>query len=151
MLTLVTLFSYALILGLFHAFEGDHITAVSTITFESNKPSLAGLFWGVGHTLVLLIAGGIVLLLGVAVPESFANMFEGFAGMLLLLLGVSVILKIKKDRLHVHSHSHDGSKHIHMHSHEKSLLHRHEHKSFIFGIFHGLAGSGALLLLILPN
>jgi sulfite exporter TauE/SafE len=150
MFTPLTLFTYALILGLFHSFEGDHIAAVSAMSLESKNTSIFGFFWGVGHTLTLLIAGGFALLLGTTIPENFSNFFEGFAGILLLVLGISVIYKVQKNKLHIHSHKHGRESHIHIHSHKKTLFHKHEHKSFIFGVFHGLAGSGTLLLIILP-
>ena len=57
MIELGAVFSYALVLGLFHAFEGDHIAAVSAMTTESKKRALLGLFWGIGHTFVLLVVG----------------------------------------------------------------------------------------------
>lgn len=47
----------ALILGIKHAIEPDHVIAVSTIASQSKKlwqASLAGIFWGIGHTVTLL-------------------------------------------------------------------------------------------------
>jgi len=150
MIELITLFSYALVLGLLHALEGDHIAAVGTLATDSKRSTYLGLFWGIGHTITLLVVGSLVLALGMTLPESFSSFFELLIGALLVFLGASVIVKVRKDKLHIHTHDHDGEEHVHLHSHKKSVFHKHEHKSFLFGLFHGLAGSGALLLLILP-
>ena len=66
-----TILSLGFVLGLRHAFDADHLAAVSTVLAE--RPSLrassaVGLFWGLGHTLVLLLVGMVVLTWDVAIP-----------------------------------------------------------------------------------
>ncbi len=148
----VTFFIYAFLLGISHAFEADHIAAITAFSPESGsvlQSSKLGAFWGMGHTAMLLLVGGTLLLLKITIPETVAIFIEGIVGMVLVFLGVSVLWRIKKDRLHIHTHTHGKNTHTHLHSHKRSFLHKHEHKSFLVGLIHGLAGSGALVLLIL--
>ena len=58
--TLLTMLGLGLVLGLRHALDPDHVAAVSTIVSESKsmrRSSLIGTFWGLGHTVALLLAG----------------------------------------------------------------------------------------------
>ena len=141
-------------LGLVHATDADHVVAISTILSENKslkKTSVLGAFWGLGHTITLLFAGLVVLLLAVSIPQSLALFFEFMVGLVLIALGLSVIRKTLGRSKHIHSHLHDDKMHTHFHDHSKTRNHEHEHKSFIVGMFHGLAGSSALMLLTLSS
>lgn len=53
-ITLFLVLALGFLLGIRHAMEPDHVIAVSTIASQSKKiwhASLAGIFWGIGHTL----------------------------------------------------------------------------------------------------
>lgn len=120
------------ILGIKHAFEADHIIAISTIVTEQKNPikaALVGTFWGLGHTTTLFIIGVLVLLLKLSIPENISLIFELFVGVMLVILGVRAI---KQGRIILHAH-------------------RKHHTSFLIGIVHGLAGSGALMILVLST
>ncbi|HLC23079.1 MAG TPA: hypothetical protein VJL08_01355, partial [Dehalococcoidia bacterium] len=57
-----------LVLGVRHAFDADHLVAVTTIVSEYRNPLRAiwiGVSWGLGHTTTLLLAGATLLLLGI--------------------------------------------------------------------------------------
>src|SRR5207253_8675227 len=73
-------------LGVRHALDPDHLVAVSTIVSRNKsiaRSSLAGAFWGLGHTASLFICGTIVLALRLSIPESFvATAEKAVAGML---------------------------------------------------------------------
>jgi len=141
-------------LGLVHATDADHVVAIATILSENKslkKTSVLGAFWGLGHTITLLFAGLVVLLLAVSIPQSLALFFEFMVGLVLIALGLSVIRKTLGRSKHIHSHLHDDKMHTHFHDHSKTGNHEHEHKSFIVGMFHGLAGSSALMLLTLSS
>lgn len=149
------------LLGVKHALDADHIVAVSTIATgnRSLKRSCAiGFCWGVGHTAVLLVAGLAVLGFHLAIPHDTARLFEAVAGVMLIGLGLSVGWTLLRERLHVHAHTHeDGIGHLHVHSHLEGHGHAHlhryrlEYKSLAVGMVHGLAGSAALLLLVLST
>jgi len=153
----LTWLSLGFVLGLRHALDSDHVAAVSTVMAE--RPSLKGsgligFSWGVGHTLILLLVGLIVLWFRVPVPDVLAQAAEGAVGVMLVVLGSLLGVKIWKERWHVHQHHHDGTGHVHLHSHAVLVDHGHPHwwresvRPLCIGMAHGLAGSAALLLLV---
>jgi len=149
------LFSFVgigLLLGFKHALEADHIAAVSTFVTQTKslkKASYAGVLWGLGHTLTLLVVGGIVLVLKISVPEKVALGLELPVAIILVVLGARLIIKARQEKIHLHTHAHDGQKHTHLHTHANNTSHNHAHQSFFMGMLHGLAGSSALVLLVL--
>ena len=157
----LSLLSLGFLLGARHALDADHVVAISTIATENRnlwRSCAIGFCWGVGHTVVLLVAGLAVLAFRLTISEDWAKLFEAGVGMMLIGLGLSVGLTLWRERLHAHSHTHgDGSNHVHVHSHKYALSHTHlhrfrlEYKSLAIGMVHGLAGSGALLLLVLST
>lgn len=156
-----------LLFGLKHATEVDHVVAVSTIVSQHRnvlKSAMVGALWGAGHTAALLIMGAIVLTLRVAIPERVSDWLEFCVALMIIGLGANALWRAlrKAGAVHVHEHSHDGLCHAHVHFHEKETRHAkgraHSHavsgigfKPFLIGTMHGLAGSGALTLLILTQ
>jgi len=156
----LTLLGLGLVLGLRHALDTDHLAAVSTVLAQ--RPSLRasgmiGLSWGLGHTVVLLLVGASVLVLRVQIPEPFALAAEFGVGAMLVVLGGMLGLRLIRERWHLHRHDHDGEQHVHLHSHGLIENHRHGHwwhdsvRPFLIGMAHGLAGSAALLLIVLSS
>lgn len=156
----MTLLGVGFLLGLRHALDTDHLAAVSTVLAE--RPSLlassaVGLCWGLGHTLTLLLVGSIVLISGFHISEEFELIAESGVGMLLIVLGVSLALKLYREQWHVHRHHHDGAPHVHLHSHQRQDDHGHRHwmansiRPLCIGMVHGLAGSAALTLTVLAT
>lgn len=151
-----------LAIGLQHAFEPDHVAAVSTqVSQRKNKSqtlkqkvkegtfksSLLGAIWGAGHTTTLVIMGLLMFLLSINIPANIFLSFEFIVGIMLVMLAFTTfsnkrLFKIK----HMHPHVHDNGT-IHTHPHEHNGEHKHTHKSYIIGCIHGLAGSGALVVL----
>jgi len=151
------------LIGLKHATEADHLAAVSTIVTERRSlwsSSIVGGIWGLGHTISLLIVGIFVLLLNFQVSEQAERMLEFGVGVMLVLLGLNVLRKIMQGgTLHFHTHEHGERIHAHPHLHEAGRADApdtHHGLSFspralLVGMVHGLAGSAALMLLILPT
>lgn len=153
-MTLIIALSAAFVLGVEHAFEPDHVVAVSTIVAQSRglvKSIVTGSLWGLGHTVALLIAGIIVILLRVQFPTGISTVFETIVGFMLVILGIWAIINVRKNRLHFHVHAHDGKTHVHLHSHRETESHDHKHLPFSVGVVHGLAGSGALVILVMST
>ncbi len=140
-----SLMTIGLLLGMEHALDADHVVAVSTIVSESRslrRSLVIGVVWGIGHTATLLLVG-----------------------LILILLGIQILWKYKKKRIHAHVHRHSDELHIHFHAHEATETHTHdepdahahEHqgphvrKPLFVGMVHGLAGSAALLVLVLST
>jgi sulfite exporter TauE/SafE len=147
------------VLGLQHAIEADHLAAVSTIVSEKKSlltASLVGGLWGVGHTVSLFVVGMAVILLKLQISESLEAKLEVIVGVMLVLLGLNALRKLfSAEKVHVHSHDHGVREHIHIHSHAAAVdepsHHRFSPKSILVGMVHGLAGSAALMLLVVPT
>ncbi|MEH7326101.1 urease accessory protein UreH [Priestia megaterium] len=134
-----TSFFSILILGFFlgikHALEPDHIIAVSTIASKSKKlwrSSLAGVYWGIGHTLTLFIFGMILMVLKSSISERMSMSLEFLVGIMLVYLGFTSFLSYKKQ--------------VHTHHEKTSYL-----KSLGIGFVHGLAGSAAMVVLTMST
>ena len=92
MLTAVLL---GFLLGLRHAFDPDHVIAVSTIVARHRSTwtaSWIGVCWGIGHGATILAIGFLVIALQVAIPDGFARSIELGIGVLLMLLGILNLL-----------------------------------------------------------
>lgn len=155
--------TFGFLLGLKHATEADHLAAVSTIVTERRSlfgSVLIGGLWGLGHTISLFIAGVFVLLLDFQISEQAEKALEFCVGIMLVLLGLNVFRKLwKGGHIHFHTHTHGARTHAHPHVHEASRADEpHTHhgfsfspRAFIIGMVHGLAGSAALMLLVIPS
>jgi high-affinity nickel permease len=154
------------LLGIRHATEADHVAAVATLATRQiavGETVRQGIAWGVGHTLTLVLFGGVILGLGHALPERVAQLLELAVGAMLVALGCDVLRRLARQRIHVHVHTHAGGiRHLHAHAHvpdvgllRRTDAHRHLHaqrfpvRALAIGVMHGLAGSAALILLSL--
>jgi ABC-type nickel/cobalt efflux system permease component RcnA len=167
MIDIFSVLAVGLVFGLKHATEVDHVVAVSTIVSQQRnlwRSTLVGAMWGAGHTASLLITGVIVLSLRIAIPEQVSKWLEFGVALMIIGLGAIALWRSlrKRNDVHVHEHSHDGVSHVHIHFHESETRHQkarpHSHalssvgvKPILIGAVHGLAGSGALTLLVLSQ
>ena len=148
------------LLGLRHAFEPDHLAAVSTLATRPGGRRLwsaarLGLIWGLGHTVTVGAVVLLIIALGVQLPVGLWPAAELLVAALLILLGTLVIWRYVRGRWHMHAHAHAAAApHFHLHSHGADPSHGHTHamvdarRSLGFGIAHGLAGSGAIAALL---
>ena len=148
------------LLGLRHAFEPDHLAAVSTLATRPGGRRLwsaarLGLIWGLGHTVTVGAVALLIIALGVQLPAGLWPAAELLVAGLLILLGTLVIWRYVRGRWHMHAHVHAAAApHFHLHSHGADPSHGHTHamvdarRSLGFGIAHGLAGSGAIAALL---
>ena len=148
------------LLGLRHAFEPDHLAAVSTLATRPGGRRLwsaghLGLIWGLGHTVTVGAVALLIIALGVQLPAGLWPAAELLVAGLLILLGTLVIWRYVRGRWHMHAHAHAAAApHFHLHSHGADPSHGHTHamvdarRSLGFGIAHGLAGSGAIAALL---
>lgn len=160
-LSTITILLLGFLFGLKHAVEADHLAAVSTIVAERKNllsSMFIGGFWGVGHTLTLLFIGTLVIFLKLTISESLEAKLEAVVGVMLVLLGLNALRKLfQKEKIHVHTHAHEGHKHTHIHAHENEKAEKTHHfmkyspRSILVGMIHGIAGSAALMLLIVPT
>ena len=90
------------LLGLRHALDPDHLAAVASIsatTRGARTRVLQGAVWGLGHTVTLMIFGGVAILVGGLVPETLSTWLETAVGVMLVLLGIYVIRRIRSEQL----------------------------------------------------
>lgn len=154
------------LIGMRHALEADHLAAVAAISTQQNslRSSIKhGLVWGLGHTTTLFLFSSVVIWMDTIVPEDMAIMLEMAVGFMLIALGLDVIRRVIRDRVHYHLHRHDQkTQHFHAHSHASeqehaASSHRHNHdkrfpfRTLFIGFMHGLAGSAALILLTMET
>jgi uncharacterized membrane protein YkgB len=157
-LPLLILLLYALYEGLIHAFEADHILAVTNIVSQRTNllPAIKdGIFWGLGHTSTIFLVGVLVIVFKVHIPIGAFSYFEAAVGLMLIFVASYRLFIFLRDEqttflFHKHKHEHAGeNKHLHTHIHLKGKnLHK---ASYGIGIIHGLAGSGTLVVLIMTQ
>lgn len=161
-ITTISILFFGFLLGLKHAVEADHLAAVSTIVAERKNllsSTIIGGFWGVGHTLSLLIIGALVIFLKLQISETVEARLEAVVGVMLVALGINALRKLPQTKkIHIHEHEHEGHQHTHIHVHkeseEKEKTHhflRFSPRSILIGMVHGLAGSAAVMLMIVPT
>lgn len=158
-----TLLFFGCIVGMQHALEADHLAAVAALGKGSNSRRallLRGSIWGLGHTFTLLSICGLLLFLDESISAHTASMLEFSVGVMIILLGANVFLKLYRRRAHFHFHRHaPGPLHLHIHTHadetgaHSESAHHHKHgnlglgRALAVGMMHGAAGSAGLLVL----
>lgn len=146
-----------LAVGLRHAFEPDHLTAVATLATETRdvrRGAALGALWGLGHTAALVVVGSILIALGAVIPDRLAATFELAVCVMLVALGVRAILRARREgqvgRAPAHHHHHLD--HAHHHAGPDAHLHVGRWtlawRPLAVGLVHGLAGSGALTAIV---
>lgn len=152
--------------GLAHALDADHVAAVAAMMNrgDGRRGIVArGAAWGLGHTLALFAISSTVLLLGLTISSRVGAALELAVGVMIVLLGLRVLWRLWRERIHIHAHEHDGHRHVHAHSHRDEVQahaasahdHRHSARALIptlgVGLVHGAAGSAGLLVLTLAS
>lgn len=127
---MISLLLLGLLLGVRHASDADHVAAVTAISSRSVSlahASRVGVLWGLGHTTALLLFGGAIILFEIAVPPRLGLGLEFAVGVMLVTLGLRNVLPAPR----VPQAARDPA------------------RPLVVGALHGLAGSGAVVLLVL--
>jgi nitrile hydratase accessory protein len=135
------------LLGMRHALEPDHLVAVSTLmTGERTSAQAArlGAYWGLGHTLTLLLTGTILVVLRAEMPSFAAEAFELAVVVLLIGFGVRAIYQGAWGQVTGRTHSH--TKPATRSGGPWTIA-----RPFLVGAVHGLAGSGAITALVVAT
>src|SRR3954449_161753 len=143
-ITLFSVLAIGFLLGIKHAIEPDHVIAVSTIASKSRKlwdASLAGVFWGIGHTATLFTIGIILILMKDDISHKWSMSLEFLVGIMLVYLGITSFLSSRKNKQHAHLQE-EHSENDQLNKRELSYF-----KSLFIGFVHGLARSAAMVLL----
>jgi high-affinity nickel-transport protein len=120
------------VLGIRHALDADHVVAVTALVTRERSVAQAariGAWWGLGHSVTILLVGGAIVLFRIAIPARLALAFEFCVALMLIGIGVVTMLRARDER----------------HGANRSPAMR----PLLVGTVHGLAGSAALALLVL--
>ncbi len=154
-LDLLTTSGFASLLGMRHALEPDHVSAVSTLVARersSVKAALLGVCWGLGHTASLVVVGAVLVLLRAELPASIADLFELVVAAMLIALGSrAVVQAFGQASPHHHQHQFVVHRHSGMPAHVHIGAWTLARRPLVIGAIHGLAGSGALTALVLTT
>jgi ABC-type nickel/cobalt efflux system permease component RcnA len=164
---LVIALAAALLLGLRHATDPDHLTAVSTLALSdgrrgARRTGLLGLSWGLGHATTLVAFGIPALLLRKYLPEPAQEAAEALVGVVIIALAVRLLVRWRRGYFHSHAHRHDGQWHAHPHAHAGTRAHDFDHQhrhqerlgrspltAYGIGLVHGMGGSAAVTVLLI--
>lgn len=155
---ILTTWTLGLVSGMRHAIEPDHVAAVSTLVAEghgSRRTAWLGAWWGLGHTVSLLLVSIVVGLLRAELPESLERSLELGVSVMLLWLGCRAVRRgvAEMQAGPASWHEHGGT----AHQHAATGPHVHvgrwalSPRSFVVGVIHGLAGSGSLVALTMAE
>ncbi len=130
---------FAAVVGFGHAFEADHLVAVGNIVTKRDRMMLAvkdGIYWGLGHTSTIFLVGLLIIVGKTSFLDGYFGYFEATVGLMLILLGLFRLYQ-----------------YYHKKAHPEQLIDQHDnhHLAYGVGLVHGLAGSGAMILLVMTE
>src|SRR5258708_10651815 len=118
--TVLAVSGVALLLGFRHAFEPDHLAAVTTLASRQGRLVDAcrlGLVWALGHTASIAVVALVMIALGVHLPARLFPAADVLVGVLLVGLGAAAIVRYVRGRWHMQLNAHDAGRHLHINSH----------------------------------
>lgn len=152
----------AFVLGLRHASDPDHLVAVTSLVASDGSGTRSaarlGAWWGLGHAICLLGIGLPLIALKADLPGWLQSGAEKAVGLVIVLLAARVTWKWIRGDYRTGAHRHDASRDVphgtaHRHLHAEGPDHRHvkvrtPSQAFAIGLLHGLAGTGAVVLIL---
>jgi hypothetical protein len=149
----------AIVLGLRHAVDPDHLVAVTSLVAaedgDTRRAARLGAWWGAGHAAALVAIGLPLIAFKSQLPGWLERSAETAVGIVILLLAARVIAKWIRGDYRATAHAHDGGhtrrRHLrlggdpaHPHATVRSPM-----QALAIGMLHGLAGTGAVVLLLI--
>jgi hypothetical protein len=159
---LVVALGIAFVLGLRHASDPDHLVAVTSLVAadggDTRRATKLGAWWGLGHAGALLAIGIPLIVFKTQLPVSLESAAEKAIGVVILLLALRVIFKwVRGDfRASAHAHAdggHDRQRHLRRNGEggHRHVPVRSPAQAAGIGTLHGLAGTGAVVLLLIAT
>ena len=164
---LLVVVAVAILLGLRHATDPDHLAAVSTFIASERRDGVRragelGLAWGLGHATTLLICGMPVVLAAAYLPDAARRAAEVTVGVVIMALAARLLMRWRRGRFHAHRHRHGSIEHRHLHPHAAGEAHDHAHVSepllgrsplqaYAIGLLHGIGGSAGIGVLLIAG
>ena len=155
--TLLVVAAVAVVLGLRHASDPDHLAAVTTLIASgreraARRAARLGFAWGLGHATSLFVFGLPVVLYSAYLPKTVQSAAETTVGVLIVALAVLLLVRWHRGLFHEHHHDHAGDAHAHTHSRRRAHGHartRSARGAFAIGLVHGMGGTAGVGLLLL--
>jgi ABC-type nickel/cobalt efflux system permease component RcnA len=152
----------AVLLGLRHATDPDHLAAVTTLIAAgrdraARSAARLGLAWGLGHGATVFLFGLPIVLFDQYLPERAVQAAETLIAVVVVYLAVRLLVRWRRGQFHVHVHEHGGLEHVHPHAHNAGPHHAHAHRArsglgaFSIGLVHGMGGSAGVGILIVAS
>jgi high-affinity nickel permease len=149
----------AFVLGLRHASDPDHLVAVTSLVAaedgDTGRATRLGAWWGAGHAGILLLIGLPLIFLKSQLPTWLEDGAEKAVGVVILALAARVMVKWARGDYRSSAHAHDDGHGWRRHL-RRGRGHGHRHvtvrspaQALSIGVLHGLAGTGAVVLLLL--
>jgi ABC-type nickel/cobalt efflux system permease component RcnA len=148
----------AFLLGLRHASDPDHLVAVTSLVAaddgDTRGAARLGAWWGLGHAAMLVLIGIPLIAFKSELPAWLESGAEKAIGLVIVVLAARVIWKWVRGDFRAGRHAHPEPQRTHSHL-RRVEPREHEHRSvrtprqaFSIGVLHGLAGTGAVVLLL---
>jgi ABC-type nickel/cobalt efflux system permease component RcnA len=153
----------AVLLGLRHASDPDHLVAVTSLVAaedgDARRAARLGAWWGAGHAVALIALGVPLIAFKTELPDWLETSAEKAIGVVILALATRVVVKWARGDYRASAHAHDFGR-PDRHDHRRHLRrtegpdHRHVHvrsrgQAASIGLVHGLAGTGAVVVLLI--
>jgi High-affinity nickel-transport protein len=146
----------AFVLGLRHASDPDHLVAVTSLVAaeggDTRRAAGLGAWWGLGHAGALLAIGIPLIAFKTELPPWLESGAEKAIGAVILVLALRVIFKWVRGEFRASAHEHAGGHDSRRHLRRGTGEHRHVRspgQALGIGALHGIAGTGAVVLLLI--
>jgi high-affinity nickel permease len=142
----------AIVLGLRHATDPDHLAAVTTLIATgrdraARAAARLGLCWGLGHATSLFAFGLPIVLFKAYLPAPVQAGAETSVGVMIALLALWLLVRWRRGLFHLH-HDHGLP---HAHGSRRRLRTRSPLQAFGIGLVHGMGGSAGVGVLLLAS
>jgi hypothetical protein len=149
----------AFLLGLRHASDPDHLVAVTSLVAaedgDTRKAARLGAWWGLGHAASLLVLGIPLIAFKANLPNWLESGAEKTIGAVILVLAARVVFKWARGDYSARAHHHDSGHSLRRHL-RRGTITDHAHvrvrgpgQALSIGLLHGLAGTGAVVVLLI--
>ncbi|MET0751543.1 MAG: hypothetical protein ABWZ43_10815 [Solirubrobacterales bacterium] len=156
---LLVALAIAFLLGLRHASDPDHLVAVTSLVAAEDGDTRAaarlGAWWGLGHAAMLVVIGIPLIAFKSELPLWLESGAEKAIGLVIVVLALRVIWKWFRGDFRAGRHAHPEPEGAHSHL-RPAQPREHGHRpvrtprqAFSIGVLHGIAGTGAVVLLLL--
>jgi hypothetical protein len=119
----------AIVLGLRHASDPDHVAAVTTLVAAGGGAARLGLTWGAGHATSLLLLGTPIVLWKSYLPPLVEQGAEVAIGLVIAALALALLRRHRRPRVRT----------------------RTVRRAYAIGVVHGVGGTGGVGVLLLAT